>query len=171
MASLHEAVFWGTRLQGETNLSYAQLQGASLIGARLQGANLYHAHLPGADLFKVQLQGATLNWARLQGISPFTSLSFAAHIRAKIGQENNLSEVILTGGLSREDVDSLVEDLPDEEAEVLRHKLKPHIGQPANHEPPEGCRAFTDPYTKKDAEQWIAEYQEAMGGASQAGEG
>jgi len=52
--------------------------------------------------------------------------------------------------------------LPDPQAKELRVKLEPHIGMPENNELPEDSGALTGAYTEKEAEQWIAEYEEAM---------
>ena len=160
----------GAHLQG-ANLSDAHLQGAYLPWVHLQGAVLSRARLHGANLFVARLQGAVLSAAHLQGttcdISNFES-SFAARIRQRIDQESNLSEVMFSGGLSREEVDCLVKDIPGERAEFLPQILEPHIGKPASNELPEGSGAITGAYTKEEAEQWIAEYEEAMRGVPEA---
>ena len=83
-------------------------------------------------------------------------------MRESIGQQSDLSKVIFVGGLSQEEVDSLVEGLSDEKAEILREKLAPHIDQPESHELPEGSGAVTGAYTAEEAEKWIAEYEKAM---------
>jgi len=81
----------------------------------------------------------------------------------RIDQEADLSGAIFTGGLSREDVDSLVAGLSDEEEKKLREKLEPHIDKPVSHELLKNSGAITEPpYTKEEAEEWIAEYNEAM---------
>ena len=67
------------------------------------------------------------------------------------------------GGLSQENVDSIVKDLPDEKAKELREKLEPHVGEPASNELPEGSGAIVRSYTAEEAERWIAEYAEAAG--------
>ena len=60
-------------------------------------------------------------------------------------------------------MDSLVEGLSDEKATQLRELLEPYIDQPVSHELPADRGAITEPpYTAEDAEQWIAEYNEAM---------
>ena len=52
-------------------------------------------------------------------------------------------------------------------AKELREKLKPHIGKPPSYELPENSHAITGAYTAEEAEQWIAEYNEAMSEVSQ----
>ena len=44
----------------------------------------------------------------------------------------------------------------------LRAELEPHIGKPESNELPEDSGAITEAYTEEEAEQWIAEYEEAM---------
>ena len=159
-------------LQG-ANLRGANLQGAELSAADLQGAYLHEAHLQGAYLHGASLSGAVLSAAQLQGatcgIFPLES-SFATRIRQRIGRESDL-QVTSTGGLMREKVDSLVKDMPREKAELLRLKLKPHIDKPISFGLPEGSGAITGAYTAEEAEQWIAEYEEAMRGVPKAERG
>ena len=64
--------------------------------------------------------------------------------------------------MSQEDLDSFAECLPAKEAKELQEKLKPHIGKSAIRELPKNSGAITAPYTAEEAEQWIAEYNEAM---------
>ena len=183
--SLHGANLWGAFLDGanlwgafldganlwRTSLPGAFLWEASLLGAdlfetSLQGANLQDASLQGAGLRDVSLQGANLLRASLHGVSsqyPLGDKSFVRLIRMRIDQETDLSGVIFDGGLSQEKIDSLVEGLSDEQAKQLREQLEPHIDQPMSHELPKNSGAITEPpYTKEEAEQWIAEYNEAM---------
>ena len=164
-AVLQGAELWNASLQG-ASFWRASLQGAGLEYANLQGANFLKASLQGARLWKASLQGAELGGAFLQGIScqfPPESDSFAGFIEARIDQATDPSEVIFAGGLSREDMDSLVEDLPSsEEANELRDELRPHIDQPPIHELPVNSGAITGTYTKEEAEQWIVEYEKAM---------
>lgn len=61
-------------------------------------------------------------------------------------------------------MDCLVEGLSNEKAKELREKLEPHVDQPESNEPPpmRYGHIFTGAYTEEEAEQWIAEYKEAM---------
>ena len=59
-------------------------------------------------------------------------------------------------------MDSLVEGMSDEEANMLRIKLSSHIGQPKSNQLPQDSGAITGSYTKEEAEQWIAEYEQAI---------
>ena len=173
-AWLQGAYLSDAKLQG-TILSKAKLQGASLSKAQLPKASLAHAELHGADLSRTQLQGVNLLKTQLQGAywfgtelqgaqthSFYHRLSFEERIEDSINRETDLSEVIFSGGLLQEDVDSLVEDLSDGAAKKLRERLKPHVGKPVSHELAGESGAVTDSYTKEEAEQWIAEYKEAM---------
>ena len=168
-ADLHEAQLQGAdlhvaELQG-ADLHAVRLQGADLHEAQLQGANLHVAELQGADLHEAQLQGANLHATHLQGATCQGSshVSLEERIRERIGQESDLSGVTFAGGLSRENVDSIVKDLPDEEVKELREKLEPHVGKPASNELLEDSGAIVGAYTAEEAERWIAEYREATG--------
>ena len=164
-AHLQAADFINARMH-ETQLFGAHLQGAQLFGAQLQGARLYTACLQGARLGGVELQGADLSFAHLEGVSGMLAPdAFADRIRQQIGSESDLSGVVFAGGLSQEDVDSLVDDLSNKEAKELREKLESHIGEPESSELPRGFgHIFTGTYTEEEAEKWIAEYEEAMSG-------
>ena len=70
---------------------------------------------------------------------------------------------MFAGRLSREDMDSIVKDLSDEEAKKLREKLEPHVGKPVSNELLQRSDATTGAYTAEEAERWIAEYREATG--------
>ena len=64
--------------------------------------------------------------------------------------------------MSQRDVNFLIKDLNDEEASKLREKLTPHIGMPPSNQLPQDSGAITGSYTNEEAEQWIAEYEQAM---------
>ena len=163
-ANLIEAQLQGARLEAvclqdkDTRLDRAHLQGADLGRVHLQDANLTDARLQGADLKLAHLQGALLTRTRLQGAdlngthlpSPVyffktclqgagkvrwsSDMSFAERIRSQIDQQTDLSGVVLEDGL---DQNKFYEVLKDKEA-------------------------ITGTYTEEEAEQWIAEYEEAM---------
>ena len=163
---LHGATLVGAQLQGAI-LDQAQLYGAFLGKAHLQGAFLCSAYLQGADLNDTCMQGADLTYAQLQGartrggIESFL-LTFAQRIKRSIGKESDLRGIISAGGLSQGDLDSLIEGLSDAKAKELRERLNPHINQLLRYGLPEDSGAITGTYTAEEAEQWIAEYNEAM---------
>ena len=164
LAQLQGVYLDSAQLQG-ANLASAQLQGAFLASAQLQGAYLASVQLQGTNLNSAQLQGAFLDGTKLHGVNSEESFSFEISencIRSWIHKESNLSEVIFAGGLSQDDVDSLVKGLPNEEAKELREKLEPHIDKPKSYELPENSGAITGTYTEGEAEQWIAEYESAI---------
>lgn len=157
-AELHGAMLYEAQLQG-ANLGRALLRGASLFRAELQGVNLSMAHLQGAILSGAELQGARLFRTQLHGVRCEEDyITFVQSIVESVGQDSDLSGVIFAGGLSREDVNSFVKDLADDEAKRLQDKLEPHIDQPESNELPEDSGAITGTYTKEEAEQWIDEY-------------
>ena len=185
-AQLQGAYLWGAYLQG-SHLDKACMQGSRLGTAQLQGASLEETCLQGAVLWNTQLQGASLWRAQLQGVSSVfgtgsSSLSFEDHMRQRCGEETDLSEVTFAGGLVRHPheearissqthrvlsklnppIDLVVKGLSDEKEKELREKLESHIDQPASHELPKNSGADTGAYTAEEAEQWIAEYNEAM---------
>ena len=162
-ACLHGADLGEAKLQ-TAYLFQTQLQGTSLVAAGLQGAILEGAHLQGANLWQARLQGAKLNRAHLQGIHfEDSALSFAERIRDRIGRESESDIAIFQGGLRRADLESLVEGLLNEYLKsLLRETLRTHIGREESFQLPHDSGAMTGAYTAEEAEQWIAEYEEAM---------
>ena len=163
IAHLQAADFIQAHLQG-AQLFRAYLQGAEFFGAYLQGARLYSSCMQGARLGIIHLQGADLSFANLQGASDVRApATFADRIRQSTDKETKLRGAVFAGGLSQENVDSFVKDLPDEKAKELREKLESHIGAPESKElPPRHNGPITGSYTKEDAKKWIAEYEQAM---------
>ena len=184
-ARLQGAFLRDARLQG-ADLRNARLQGALLHSVRLQCAGMEEAGLQGASLGGAGLQSAKLNGADLRGakvwrdyLTPeeqqrrgpvqdhqlFSRASvptFAERIRESIDQETDTKlffEVKFEGGLSDKDMDSLAEGFCDEDVELLRKDLAPHIDQPVKPLVPETSGVITGAYTKEEAETWIAEYE------------
>ena len=193
-ARLRGAILDGTYLQ-YANLSRAHLQGAHLFGTQLSGAILHSAHLQGtmlvetrlqqAELILACLQGAVFQETRLQGAvfihtrmqgvrcwggtgKDWVSLGFAERIRTLIDQESDVTGAIFAGGLTQQDLDFIMESLPNSQAEALQRELKPHIGQPPSDQLPNNSNAITGAYTEEEAEKWIAEYEEAMSAVPKA---
>lgn len=164
-------------------LSWARLQGADLVGARLDAASLSRANLHGADLARstlrgavlsrthlqgafivgANLQGADLTEAQFQGVRSHVDYpdSFEQRIAQSIGEETDLSGAIFGGGMTLEEVESIVDGMYHETANALREKLTPHVGKTTSYELPEHCGAVVGAYTDEEAEKWIAEYGDA----------
>ena len=74
--------------------------------------------------------------------------------------------------MDQESLDALLDNLFDENPQVretYRERFEQrHIDQPASYELSKNSRAITGTYTAEDAEQWTAEYNEAMSEAPQA---
>lgn len=181
-ARLQSAILTNTWLRGanleDTRLQWAKFQesdlkGANCMGAHLQGAKLWDTHLQGAEMGGAHLQGAELQRAKLQGSSSLaTYKSFEEQIRDRINKKTDLTETIFKGGMDQESLDALLDNLFDENPQVretYRERFEQrHIDQPASYELSKNSRAITGTYTAEDAEQWIAEYNEAMSEAPQA---
>ena len=102
--------------------------------------------------------------AKLQGITSNKALfdSFEERINDRIGKENELRGTTFEGDLRQEYIDSIVAEIPDEEArEGLQNELKKHIKLKSS-DLPNDHEANTDPYTDEEAKQWIAEYKKAV---------
>ena len=171
-ADLHEA-----KMQG-VNLTQADLQKAKLMDAQLQGANLEQANMQNTNLSNVQMQGAylggaklqeaNLNELQLQGVrsqKEYLPLfeSFESAIKNGIGKDSDLTGIVFSGGLKSRDLELLCKDYANTEMDqALQEKLSTHIGQPASAELHEDSGAVTGYYTKEEAEQWIAEYNDAV---------
>ncbi|MYC69307.1 MAG: pentapeptide repeat-containing protein [Gemmatimonadetes bacterium] len=173
LARMQMASLSGAYLQG-ANLHMAQLHGAILRDTQMQGVYLRAAQLHEAQFSSLQgLQhlNATIRQeinperAQLQGVGSSAVNDLEAvreRLRKRTNKETDLSGVVLSGGLTKQDVNSLVADLSEAGARKLREILEPHIDQPTSHELPEDSGAITGMYTEEEAEQWIAEWEEAM---------
>ena len=175
-ANLMESFLGGATLQracvvqGQLQKAWlfqADLQAADLRRARLQGVNLNEARMQAAEFRFTELQEASLKGTYLQGVKlrnndDWKSTSFSVCVRESVGKESDLSGAIFAGGLTDSDLDSIVKDLPRPQARKLREKLQPHIDSPQKNELPKDSGAITGAYTKEEAEQWIADYEEAM---------
>ena len=160
----------------QARLVEACLQAADLRLARLQGADLTNARVQAAEFYLTGLQEATLEGTHLQGVKhrlgdDWTLAPFVEGIRESIGKNGDLLGAIFAGKLDERRLKVIVKDLPDAQARELRAKLEPHIDKPASHELPENSGAITGAYTKEEAEQWIAEYEEAMSEVPKADNG
>ena len=161
----------GVKMQ-DASLIEARIQGANLAHAQMQGVSLYRAHIQGTYFHKTQMQGADFRETQMQGAGRREDWPlFSEPIVMSIGRKTDLSGAAIQGGLDPENIDSLVADLSDKKANALREKLEPHVGKPISNELPEDSGAITGAYTEEEAEQWIAEYEEAMGERPEAGEG
>ncbi len=174
-AYLQKADLSGARLQGAilyfanlqcANMKDTGLQGAILSGAQLQGAILWMAHLQGvvgAQRLPMDFQGELHMWGAEAWRNFLKSSRFAKRLRESIDRECDISGMLFKGGLSRENVESFVEGLSDKKTDELREELEPHVDRDPSNELPEDSGAIIEPpYTRKEAERWIAEYKEAM---------
>ena len=184
-ACLQEANLTLVQMQG-CILTRAQLQGATVLGGSLAAAYLAHAHLQGADLSDAQMYGANLHGAMLQGAKLSriflqgafldnvdlrgagntgwsSSDLFADRVKESVDKHSDLSSIVFGGMLVREGIEKHVEGVWSEEKKhYLRANLTTHVDKPLSFELPENSGAITGAYTEKEAEQWIAEYEEAM---------
>ncbi len=167
-ARLHGADLVGARLDA-ASLSRANLQGADLARSTLRGASLGRTHLQGAFIVGANLQGADLTEAQFQGVRSHVDYpdAFAQRMKESIGEETDLSGAIFGGGLTLEEMESILDGMYHETADAMREKLTPHVGKTASYELPEHSGAVIGTYTGEDAEKWIAEFQEATGEAGE----
>ena len=161
-AELDQALLQLARLDG------AQLQGAFLPNANLQVANLFNAQLQGAILTGTLLQGALFENTLFQGVTCLIdSRSFKENIENRVGKNPEflpLSSAIFSGCVgSRETVEMYTEGMPADQVHLLWGGIREEADKPISYDPPEDDGVITEPpYTQKDAERWIAEYEEAL---------
>ena len=146
------------------DLRLARLQGAVLTDVQMQRAILSGAQMQGTVLRGAQMQEAILSEAQLRGAQRYRlSSSFAEHMTETIGRCTDLSAVVFEGGLSEEDADSITLGGSNESADAWRYKLRSHINRAESSQlPPNSGAIIKPPYTAQEAEEWIAEYEEAM---------
>ena len=136
----------------------------------MQGAVFQETRLQGANLISTQMQGVK-SWGRAARGKDWASMGFAERIRTLINQESDVTGAIFAGGLTQQDLDFIMESLPNSQAEALQNELNPHIGREASCQLPQDSHAYTGAYTEKEAEQWIAEYEKAMSAVPKADNG
>lgn len=158
-SNFQRVVLYKSLLRGVTiigaKMHLADLREVQLQGAVIEGAQLHIARLGGAVLFGIRKSG-------VKSDGEGTSLKFEDKIRASIDKENDLSGLICEGGLSKEDMDSLLSGLSNNDVENLKNRLLPHINKPEKYGLTEGNGAVTGIYTKYEAEKWIADYQSGV---------
>ena len=158
-------------------LEGAQLQGAYLPNANLQVANLFNAQFQGAILTGTMLQGALFENTLFQGVTCLSSSnSFKENIENRVGKKPEFlpfPPVIFSGCIgSLEPKEIIAEGMPADQVDLFRGGLMEDVGKPIIYEPPEDSSVITEPpYTQKDAERWIAEYEQALPALSMQSEG
>lgn len=177
-SNLNGAQMQGTDLRRSflqsSTMVRTQMQCAYLLGTRMQCAHLSETQMQGAYFCRTEMQGTLFAKVHMQGAGNSVwdvEMSYPERIKEATGKETDLSEVILRGGLSQENVDFLAEglsdvrkDCPDTgvsycgDAQMLREILKPHIDKPTDYKLREGMEVYTGYYTKEEAEEWIAVY-------------
>ena len=164
-AQLQGADLRSTQLQEKANLWRAQLQGANLRGANLHEANLTEAQLQGADLMGAQLQGARLQQTEMQAAFmyrtqlPHKTQMGRSNLRG-VSSRNPNKKVIKLKELEELEFKKRIESRKGKKADlkgVKFDKVNPNWATSQN----EGT-AQTGFYTKKKADQWIKEYEEAL---------
>lgn len=172
-ARLQEAELDRANLNG-ANLTSSKLQFANLTDTKLRAAKLIHtelhctllasAELQGARLDEAHFQGTILESTKLQGVSSLPEISngFEHRLRKRINKETEINSVRFSGGLDQAEIDTLVNDLSQTAAEDARRRLTRHVSPSASHRLLEDRGANIGSFTKKEAEEWIAEYKEAM---------
>lgn len=147
-----------------SDMSGVQLQHSVLVGSSMRGSNLHRAQLQLAHLNGVELQGALLSSTgmqeadcsriQMQGVAPkYFFGAPAARIREYVDVETDLSEVIFSGGLTEESLQTILKCLPDAYERSTRRRLSDHVGKPASSDPPPGV--ITGSYDREEAERWL----------------
>ena len=144
------------------DLSCGYFSGLVLKHARFQGADLEGAEFQGADLLHAQFQGASS--------SEEENALFKWRVKEGIDRETDVSGAIFAGGLKREEVERMTEELRQaggrvskKEIQAFAQSLKEHIGREASHALPDEAQSGT--YDEAQAREWIEEYEEATKGS------
>lgn len=117
-AQLQEADLGDARLQG-ADLRVAQLQGADLSGAQLQGADLSGAQMQEANIRRVDLRGAVAKKASEPYVLFRGKISLQERIQSRVGKDTELKSAVFSGGLTREQIDTIRKELKHQEAGSL----------------------------------------------------
>jgi len=153
-ANLKKAALTGVKLQNaillsaqlqKANLRHVELQGADLRNANFEQARLFDLQVQAANLFEVEFKKAEFISIHIQGIQAintmdFHELHFDEKIRSQVGKEADLS------GVSRK-----------MKLEIVDHA----VGKSLFTKDTEKSAKYR--YTKEKADEWITEYNKAMG--------
>ena len=143
------------------NLWGAEMQAACFIFTQLQCATLIDTQMQAARFSKTEMQAASFRDTQMQGANHENfSESFEAIIQKFIGRGTDLSMVRLVGNMTEDKINDIVFGVDDTQAVELRSRLNSHIDRIKDNELPRGI--ITGSYTCEEAEQWIAEYNDAM---------
>ena len=140
--NLQEADLYNAQMQG-TMLWKAQMQGAILIDAKMQKATLTGAKMQGAMLVRAQMQGAVLLRTHLQDVT--------------------LEDTQMQGVASHRDISASFEKCIRVRIDKASDLTRVVSENQSSQELIEIRGAITGSYTKEEAEQWIAEYKQAVG--------
>ena len=143
------------------NLWDAEMQAAYFIFTQLQCATLIDTQMQAARFSRTEMQAASFRDTKMQGANHENfSGSFKSIIEKFIDRKTDLSMVRLAGNMTENKINDIVFGVDDTQAVRLRSRLNSHIDRPKDNELPEGI--ITGSYTCEEAEQWIAEYNDAM---------
>ena len=149
-AYLERANLQRTQMQA-ADFVYAKLIGAQLSGARMQVANLALAKMEGVILIETQMQAAYFHSTKMQNAEFIQTQMGGANHGIGIPLDKDF-ESIITGGINTE-TELMGIDFGDEGDKI-------EIGQDMLTDG--YADIYTGAYTEEDAEQWIAEYNDAM---------
>ena len=149
-AYLERANLQRTQMQA-ADFVYAKLIGARLSGARMQVANLALAKMEGVILIETQMQAAYFHSTKMQNAEFIQTQMGGANHGIGIPLDKDF-ESIITGGINAK-TELMGIDFGDEGDKI-------EIGQDMLTDG--YADIYTGAYTEKDAEQWIAEYNDAM---------
>ena len=149
---LDGAKLWSAHLQAAT-LENARMRGTDLTDADLQYADLSHATMQAARLDRTRMQAARFEETQMQGVHRSDRTGLIQTIRQHVGKESDCETVIFAGKVEENEVDDMLEGVPELHKDLLRFALLPHVGKRASNIPPSGV--VTGRYTNKKAEEWI----------------
>ena len=141
---LEKANLEKTKMQA-SNLTNAKLKGAYFSEAKMQGAYFYGAEMQGARLIKAQMQAARFWGTEMQRvIFSNTQMQGAPYIGISDNKTNKTFK-------------SIIEESVGKEADLSLITFDDTVGTGIIPD-----SIITEPYTEKDAKQWIDEYNDDM---------
>ena len=159
-AQMQGAVLWKTQMQGavladvkmqKATLTSAKMQGAILTDTKMQKAILTGAKMQGAMLAGAEMQGAMLAGAEMQG-----AVLLRTHLQGATLEDTQMQGVASHGDISAS-FEKRIRERIDKASDLTRVVSENQSSQ----ELIEIRGAITGSYTKEEAEQWIAEYEQA----------
>ena len=155
-------------------LSETDFRGAYLLFARMECSSWHSVDFRGARLEEIYLHQCDIERSQFGDCidTDYPQKSFESRIMDRAGNGCDLNGCIVRGGMERKDIETTakyIAEISESDADKYRAAMEGHIEIPEERLTEDECKRRNvqcESYTKEQADEWIAEYKEAMGDIS-----